>query len=95
MKEKTKLPLISADPPAKAFWTVDGRIFHNLPEMRRALDEMSGETYVYHANREKNDFAAWVREVARDEKLAAELMKAKTRSAAFRAVADRLKDYAL
>lgn len=95
MREKTKLPLISADPPSRAFWTVDGRIFHNLLEMRRALDEMSGETYLYHANREKNDFALWTREVARDEKLAAELMKAKTRSAAFRAVAHRVNDYAI
>lgn len=92
MKE-LKLPLIGADSPEKAFWTVDGHIFHNLVEMKKALDEMGMETYVYHVNKDKNDFARWVRDVACDKKLAAELEKAKTRSAAFRAVAARLRDY--
>lgn len=94
MNSQIKLPLIGANPSWKAFWTVDGHIFHNIVEMKQALDEMSSETYVYHANRDKNDFAAWVRSVTGDEKLAAELEKAKTRSAAYRAVAHRLKDYA-
>lgn len=92
MKE-SKLSLIGANQPEKAFWTVDGHIFRNLVEMKKALDEMNAETYAYHVNRDKNDFARWVREVACDKKLAAELETAKTRSAAFRAVAARLRDY--
>lgn len=93
MRIKKQLPFMSADPPWKAFWAVDGHVFHNVLEMKNALDEMTNETYVYHANREKNDFAKWVREIAHDEDLARELERAKTRSAAFRAVSERLKDY--
>ncbi len=80
-----------ADVPLdKVFWSSDGRVLKNLPELETALREMSDETYLYHANESKNDFAEWVNNVIGDDKLARDLRRNATRYQASRSVAERV-----
>jgi hypothetical protein len=66
-------------PSDKVFWCHDGRTLRNIAELGKALSSMTDETYVYHANREKNDFVSWVRDVIGDIKLADALQTAADR----------------
>jgi len=77
-------------PDAKRFWCHDGKVIKNLRELRKALDDMSDETFRYHLGGGRNDFSKWIREVVGDEELANDLNKAKSRVEADRAVADRV-----
>lgn len=80
-----------ADVPAeKGFWCHDGRFFKNLGELGRAFDDMSDETFRYHSREERNDFGNWVRDVVGDQKLANDLIKARSRAQAGQAVAQRI-----
>lgn len=76
--------------PENEFWCSDGRILKNLPELERALGEMSEETFSYHSNDVKSDFSNWVRDVIGDEKLSRDLVKSTTRLQASRSVANRI-----
>lgn len=66
-------------PVDKVFWVCDGRILKNIYELNDALQTMTDDTFSYHVNKEKNDFANWIRAVMGSRKLAAELAKAKNR----------------
>lgn len=92
-KAVKKLALVNAEGDQR-FWVCDGQILSNLKDMAGALGRMSDETYRYHANPEKNDFAKWVDEVLGDKILAAYLLKAESRQVAEKTVEDRLKVYA-
>jgi Family of unknown function (DUF5752) len=74
----------------KRFWCRDGRDIKNLKELRKALIDMSDETFHYHLSEGRDDFSKWVREVVGDEKLADDLSKAKSRVQASQAVAQRI-----
>ena len=78
-------------PGDKVFWCNDGRIFRNLKDLLTGLKEMSKETFNFHANKERNDFSNWIRDVIGDVKLAEDLLKAKTKSAAAKIVRMRIK----
>jgi hypothetical protein len=78
-------------PEEKRFWSSDGRYLNNLEELRAALESMTDDTYLYHANENKSDFSKWVGEVIGDDKLAADLAKSATRLWAAKTVADRVK----
>jgi hypothetical protein len=75
----------------KRFWSNDGRYLNNLEELKAALDDMTDETFLFHANETKSDFSVWVREVIGDDKLGADLAKSATRPWAAKAVAERIK----
>ena len=77
-------------PEATVFWCHDGQLFHNMKELGEGLKKMSDDTYIYHANIQKQDFYNWVKDVIGDELLAADLHKALTRMQAIDAVSDRL-----
>lgn len=51
---------------------------------------ISDETFVFHANAEKNDFGNWVKDIIKDEKLAKDLTKAQSRIQAAKSVAARV-----
>lgn len=85
-----KKELINAD-DANLFWVNGNGSLRNLKELAESLKTMSEETFAYHVNVEKNDFASWVKEVLLDSKLATDLKKAKTQSAALKKVEARLK----
>jgi len=78
---------ILADVPAeKCFWANNGWIIRNIQELPIALENMSDETFVYHCNREKNDFYNWIRDVIDYKELAEDIKNSKTRSAMIKKV---------
>jgi hypothetical protein len=73
------------------FWVCDGKVLKNLYDLSAALEEMSDESYGYHANLEKNDFSSWVKEVLKEPGLASSLRRAKSRADALNLVKNRLR----
>src|SRR4030067_2050059 len=79
MTSSVAIQRIADVPDDKRFWCSDGRTVKNLQELVTALEQMSDETYRYHANDMKTDFANWVRDVIGDDKLARDLLKSPAR----------------
>jgi hypothetical protein len=77
-------------PDGKRFWCHDGKTIKNVKELRKALIDMSDETFHYHLSEGRNDFSKWVREVVGEDKLAEDLGKIKSRIQASKAVAERI-----
>lgn len=65
--------LLANVPEEHVFRCCDGRILRNMKELEEAFTRMTDETFSYHSNNERNDFANWVRDVIRDRKLAREI----------------------
>ncbi len=63
----------------QAFRCIDGGVYYSLKELANALDTMSQDTYYYHANDGRNDFASWMQGVFGKEQLAESLRKAGSR----------------
>lgn len=63
--------------PQFSFWVKDGPLLRNIYELRDELKNIRDDTYTYHANKEKNDFSNWVRDIIGEEKLAKSLEKAR------------------
>ncbi|MBI2651155.1 hypothetical protein HYX01_01670 [Candidatus Woesearchaeota archaeon] len=74
----------------QCFWVNNGAVLKNLEELYQALSKMKKETYIYHANKEKNDFSNWAKDVLNDDKLADELLKVKSRTNALSKVKQRI-----
>lgn len=55
---------------SKCFYLNDGKILCSLAELRTALEQMSEETFNYHSQKEKSDFAQWIYYVIGDKILA-------------------------
>jgi hypothetical protein len=77
-------------PSEYVFWCHDGSVFEDLEDLAEGLAAMSDDTYHYHCNEEKRDFANWIRDIIRDEELAEEVALANNRQLAARSVAARL-----
>jgi len=77
-------------PDDKRFWCHDGKNIKNLRELRKALIDMSDETFHYHLGEGRNDFSKWIREVVGDDKLAEDLSKTKSRMQTSQTVAERV-----
>jgi hypothetical protein len=78
-------------PGDKAFWVNNGTVIKNLQELPGALESMNDSSFAFHVNKEKNDFALWVREVVGDKMLAVTLQMVKTRRGTIDAVNRRIK----
>jgi hypothetical protein len=76
-------------PDQYVFWCHDGRILHSLRELKNALEMMSDEAYAYHANKDKNDFSNWVKDIIGDDKLARDISRASDQRQAFECVKAR------
>ena len=74
----------------KAFRCNDSCVMFDLRELARALDNMSEETFRYHANDQKNDFANWVADVIGDQELASNLRKAADKQQTHEMVSNRV-----
>ena len=84
------VPALADVPEEYVFRCCDGQILRNMKELGDALNTMTDETYVFHANTEKNDFANWARDIIKDEMLAKDLQKAPNRAQAAKLVASRM-----
>ncbi len=89
---KKKQPLTVAE-GEKCFWACDGQILATLVDLEHALEQMSGETFMQHANSDKNDFAAWVEFVLEDKTCANGLRRARSQDQARTCVSKRLAFY--
>ncbi len=87
---KKKAEYLAKVPVENVFWCNNGCVFSDLEELASGLAAMSDETYTYHCNTEKQDFANWVRDVIKDEMLAADLARAANRIEAARTAAVRI-----
>lgn len=86
-------PSLPNAPFGECFWSCDGRISGNLKELRDNLAAMSDEAFAYHCNQEKNDFAVWIAESLKDEKLAKAVRRTKDRKGMIKKIEARLKDF--
>jgi hypothetical protein len=93
-KQPKKKPLVIA-PEEKLFWLTTGMTLAHLLDLEQALSDIEEEHYLYHADGESNDFAAWVDLVLCDEDCADSLRRARTQAGAKRAVSKHLKLYKL
>lgn len=75
--EKARQILADA-PHDKVFWLSNGHSLKNLKELRNALTTISPDVFNHHVNVGKNDFANWIRAIAKDSDLADELVKTRT-----------------
>lgn len=66
--------------PEHVFHVANGSTLRNIADLHQALLTMDDASLRHHVNESKNDFAAWVKDVHRDEKLSTLLAKARTRS---------------
>lgn len=87
--EEATIPLSNVD-PAHAFWVNDGQALYNLADLAKALKGMNENTFKYHVNKEKNDFCNWIRDVIKDDKLAKDLTKTRSKASAYKKVQARL-----
>ncbi|MCK5084819.1 MAG: hypothetical protein KAQ64_04155 [Candidatus Pacebacteria bacterium] len=90
--KKEKLVIINANDES-CFWINNGPVLKNLNDLKKSLLTMSKETFSCHVNKEKNDFADWIKEVLGDNTLANKLAKTKTLKSTVKAIEDRLKKY--
>lgn len=56
-----------------------GGVIKSIPGLKKALLEMNNETFSHHCNDNKNDFSTWVRNVFKEQALAHQIDKNKTR----------------
>ena len=69
-------------PETLVFWCRDGQVFNALDQLMQGFDMMSDETFMYHANPDKNDFSCWIMDVIGDGELAKDIKKAKNKTEA-------------
>ncbi|MCK5085616.1 hypothetical protein KAK05_02810 [Candidatus Parcubacteria bacterium] len=91
-KETKKIDLINAKDD-QCFWVCNGSILRNIKDLKDSLSKMDKETFLNHVNKEKNDFAIWVKEIAKDETLSKKISKNKTVKTMTKTINDRLKKY--
>ena len=91
-KTKQKVAIINAENEL-CFWINNGPILKNLEDLKNALKKISEETFKCHVNKEKNDFANWIKNALGDRILANKLAKIKTIKTTIKAVEEELKKY--
>ena len=77
--------------PEQCFWVNNGPVIRNLNEMADALACMQDEIFRYHVNEEKNDFGNWVRDVLKDEKLAGDISRVKSKDKILKKMESRIR----
>jgi hypothetical protein len=90
IKKTIEEKVVKAEGPAR-FWAKDGRILSDLRDLKQGLEEMAEETYAFHANKTRNDFAKWTEEVLQNKRVATELKKAKNKLDALKKVGEAIK----
>jgi len=78
--------------PENSFWLVSGTIVRNLHELANTIETLNEWNFVYHCNKEHNDFANWIRNVFEDPYLADELNKEYSQQGTVDKIRNRLKE---
>ncbi len=63
----------------KRFFVSDGQILSKISDIPTALNTMNDETFSYHVNDERNDFANWISSVFLNGDLSRKIVKLKDR----------------
>ena len=66
--------------PENYFRVANGTILKNIKELDMAIENMGEETFKCHVSDVRNDFANWIRDIIKDEKLANELLQTKDKN---------------
>jgi len=74
-KTATKKQIIKNAKNSEYFFVKDGKAIKNVIELSNELDKMTDDIFMYHVNDIKNDFANWIKDIFKEEKLAKELFK--------------------
>jgi hypothetical protein len=82
--------LLSNVSDSQVFKCCDGRVVRNIRELGKTLAHMADDSFYYHANSQKNDFSAWVRETIGDETLAAQLRQSVNKKQTLRELSQRI-----
>jgi hypothetical protein len=73
-------------PESQTFVCIDGRRARSVKELVKVFEKMSKETYKYHVNGSKSDFANWVQGVFHNGHLAANFRSARSLKEAYQYV---------
>ena len=71
--------ILGEAPEEHHFIVADGRKLKNIIELADALETMSEEIFMHHANEFRNDFSSWVKDVFYDHSLAEDISRARNR----------------
>lgn len=85
-------PLSKVEKSHQAFWVNNGPILHGLKDLEDALLNMADETFAYHVNKHKNDFAKWIAEALNNSELGKKLERSKTKKAFIQALQKALQE---
>ena len=92
VKKPASKKFLEKVPGTMVFWCHDGQVFDDLEHLMMGFDMMSDETFLYHANEDKNDFFCWIIDVIGDGELAKDLKKAKDKTEAKKITQKRHKE---
>lgn len=90
MKGEDAKRILSDVDSAKVFWLHGKKTLKSLKELSIAFKGMKKEVFEHHVNKEKNDFANWIRDVQQDKELAERLFKVKSKPTIEKIVHDRI-----
>lgn len=79
-------------PQHQAFLVKDGPALQNLKDLQSALSTITNEQFFHHVNSAKNDFYNWVYHAVKDEKLALQLSRSRSRDGMLKAVNKRISE---
>ena len=74
----------------RSFKACDGRSIDSVWSLAEHLKVMHPDSYAYHANDSKNDFASWLRDVHNNHDLADRLLSAKGKDHAAKIVSNHI-----
>ena len=57
----------------------DGTVIKDYRELAANLATMSDDAFSYHVNNDKNDFATWIHDIFKEEELAADIRKCRSK----------------
>ncbi len=81
--DKGKKSVLGNVEPELRLWLSDGRIIKNLPELANAMKNMKKNVFNAHVSRNKNDFSDWIKDIIKDQELAARVKKMKSSKATY------------
>lgn len=71
---------ILKDAPAEHYFILyDGEPVKNVKELADTLERIRDDIFYHHVNKERHDFANWVRDIFEDNELASELEQVQTK----------------